>query len=218
MMSLEYYEYNHSVLRVYRDDSGIIWYLKDDLVRLLDLEESDIQLKIPEENLLKISIFDNYLNSVPNLSDNPKTLSSVKLFIDNKGLNILLKFVKSKELKTLLVNWIKSEIIKDRSSKTFEVSDRGISESTINLSNREYLENWFYEELNSRLYDKFTCSDKDKIEKGIKLALDVIKDNDIELLTPSGIKLKELSGKNYEIYKFSKEIKSRIENFLKEIK
>ena len=223
MLKLEYFDYNHSVLRVYRDESGKVWYLKDDILRLLNLDNC---YNIPEENLLLITITNDYLTTIPNLSDSPKTLSSSLtklLFIDNIGLEILLNFTDSKELKTSLVEWIKSEIIgdteiSDKLSVSFEVSDKGIFESTIKLSDKEYLEYWFYEELKFRLCNKYKGEEKDRIKLGIKLVLDCIKDNDMELKTSSGVRLDRVSGKDFDIHEFSKDIKFRIENFFKDMK
>ena len=233
MINLEYFDFNHSVVRIYREDSGKVWYLKEDILKLVRLDKSSILPAIAEENELRFSLT-NYLKSVPNLSDNPKTISSVKVFIDSKGLEILLRASSlSEELKISLINWINQEIIKDNKSesissekdnilesKSFRISDSGILETSTKLSEREYLENQFYDNLELKIRDRIhnLTDNREYVEKGIRLVLDYIKENNLELKTFSGIRLERISGADYDIHIFSKKIKLMIESFLKDLK
>jgi len=236
---VEYFDFNHSVVRVYRDTFGKIWYLKEDILRLLRLDNVGILPNIEEKNELKLSI-NNYLKSIPNPLDIPQNYSPVnKIFIDKEGLEILLiASALSKDLKVSLINWINSEIIKDDKfkimildkdkensleSKSFEISDKGISEISIKLSKEEYFSKYFYEQLYFRLRHKVqnlkaNKDTKDILKEGVKLVLDCIKENNLELVTSSKIKLEKVSGEDYETYEFLKRLKLMIESFLKDIK
>ena len=234
MINLECFEYNHLLLRVYRDERNrLIWFLKDDILFLFGLK-GRVLPDIPKEFEIQLEVSVS-LDSIPNLSENPKEVS-VKTFISYAGL----RFISSKSKSSQILDWIDYEVMTGKgkkiylvenndnledkedkpSTKTvsqiFKLSNNSIELESIVLSEGEVFSNWFYKELLCRLntYD----NQREVIELGITLIIRLIEENKLKIVNSEGIELDNLSVKGFETYKFLKKIRLSIEGFLKDYK